>query len=234
MAAAVAQHGVFVNHDMILTSDRYMIQSESQTKKVVATESQIRSFGGVANADNDVTDASPTLLEVVSAGRDISGAELKKLISANGVSKADVLRMNSQGRPILIVAIQKKMPLLMAALLEMGADVQSQDPTTGWTPLMFAVAGGNISLVKQILALGVDVDIFAKDDWNALSTAIMQSQEQIADLLADAGACFQVIKKRHPFAHEQYLQAQREYQTRKTSTKAKPAAMYVRDYDQYC
>lgn len=106
----------------------------------------------------------------------------------------------------------------------------------GWTPLMHAVVNGNEQIVKLLLTQCHDGELnkFTKDDWNPLSAAIMHEQLKIVDMLFDAGACVNTIKRRHTFAHEQYLHAQKQSEARRAATRlqAEPYAMYVRNYDQ--
>merc|ERR1711957_1088069 len=96
---------------------------------------------------------------------------------------------NAMGWQPLLLAAQRDLGAAAEMLLELGADVECEDATSGWTPLMHAVVNGNERLVKALLADVAQVNKFAKDDWNPLSVAVMHERLQIIDTLIDAGAC---------------------------------------------
>lgn len=99
---------------------------------------------------------------------------------------------------------------------------------------MHVVVHGDVAAVKALAAAGADLDRFSKDDWNPLSAAVQHSQDEIVDVLLDAGASMDIIKNRHPFAHAQYLEAQRAYRTRAQAKEpAAPYALYVHNASEH-
>jgi len=188
---------------------------------------------------NDDVAETVTLMQLISLGtKRLAGREVQHCISqevASGKSLQAILsQKNAMGWQPLLIAAQKNMSAVVETLLEMGADVECEDAKSGWTPLMHAVVNGNEQIVKCLLANNAHINKFTKDDWNPLSAAIMHERLQIIDILVDAGACINTIKRRHPFAHEQYLHAQQQSEARKMLLLTKTSyALYVRDYDQY-
>lgn len=178
------------------------------------------------------TSCSPTRVQV----REAVSKETKQGLSMHSILQTP----SSNGWPLLVLAAQRGMSIAVQALLELGADVESKEPTSGWTPLMYAVTAGNQAMVKDLLAHGASPNEFAKpSDWNPLAASIIHNQESIMGMLLDAGANPTLIKRRHPNLIETYSGALQQYQAKREAEECrriqKPFCVYKRDYSaEYC
>ncbi|WP_010662668.1 ankyrin repeat domain-containing protein [Marinilabilia salmonicolor] len=77
--------------------------------------------------------------------------------------------------------------VMMKVLISAGADINHQDTRTGYTPLMNALNGQNISVAGFLIRQGADVKIKSNDGTTALILAC-GSSEKIARQLIDKGA----------------------------------------------
>lgn len=73
-------------------------------------------------------------------------------------------------------------------LLERGANVNTRDSESGWTPLMSAALSGNIDIVKLLIKKGAHVNAKDKFFWTPLMIASRSGHADIARVLLDAGA----------------------------------------------
>lgn len=85
----------------------------------------------------------------------------------------------------LAQAIQKKQIGKIQALIQKGANVDTQDKQ-GNTALMVAVEGAQIELATLLIALGSRIDIENKSNLTALDMARALPNETLIDLLAGA------------------------------------------------
>jgi len=92
------------------------------------------------------------------------------------------------GRSALSVAVMVADPRITALLLDGGADVNAQDPSSGASPLMQAAFGGHLEIVKVLLGAGAEVDRRDNRGATALICAAEQRQAQAVALLLEAGA----------------------------------------------
>jgi len=85
----------------------------------------------------------------------------------------------------------------LTSLLEQGVDPNIRDDRSKSTPLMAAASQGQITVAKQLLQAGADVN--AQDDLGttALIRAAEAGQREMAELLLDAGAVIDVIEALH-------------------------------------
>lgn len=58
----------------------------------------------------------------------------------------------------------------------------------GWTPLIFACAGGHTEIADELIVLGGDVDSADKDGWTALHFAAFNGHRDVVKLLVENGA----------------------------------------------
>jgi ankyrin repeat protein len=158
-------------------------------------------------------------------------------------SLEEVLQLpDANGWPPLLVAAHRQQKGAVAALLQLGADVDCQDPQSGWTPLMYAVSVGAAAIARVLLHHGAAIDAFVMPhDWNALCVAIHSNRVDMVDLLLDAGADVHLLSKRHPCLAETYTSEFAQREARRIGTKheydsiatAEPLSVYVKDYSQY-
>ncbi|XP_034948756.1 serine/threonine-protein phosphatase 6 regulatory ankyrin repeat subunit A-like [Chelonus insularis] len=62
------------------------------------------------------------------------------------------------------------------------------DPTTGMTPLMYAIKDDRISIVNRLIDLDADLNVYNNDNYNALHISVMNSREEIVKILLSNGA----------------------------------------------
>src|SRR5258708_10419706 len=68
---------------------------------------------------------------------------------------------NSEGKPVLIVAIELRSAEIVKLLLDNKADVNARDEKTGSTALMVAAFSGNNGIFQMLLDHGADVNATA-------------------------------------------------------------------------
>lgn len=137
----------------------------------------------------------------------------------------------------LLIAVQRKQAGAVAALLELGAEVESKEPSCGWTPLMYAAASGRKDVVKQLLAKGASVNVHSpKHNWSPLCSAIQSGNEEVVHVLLAAGADLQAVKKQHPAIADIYRQEMAQFQAPKRPEPKKQAGtnLYRTDYSLSC
>jgi hypothetical protein len=204
--------------------------------KLGPVESSIHMSAFVANTDCE--DTTQSLVDLMTYGGNITKQQVAECLKA-GLRQGRTLESllcetNSDGCSPLLLAARKRETSALVGLLVLKADANCEDPQTGWSPLMHAVVHGDVVAVKALVAAGADLDRFSKDGWNPLSTAVQHSRDEIADVLLDAGASMDIIKRRHGFAHEQYLEAQKIYHARRQAmVPGVPYAFYVHNASEY-
>jgi len=73
-------------------------------------------------------------------------------------------------------------------LLEKGANVDTRDKESGWTPLMAAAFSGSIDVVKLLVVKNADVNAQDKFAWTPLMISSRSGHPDIVRVLLDAGA----------------------------------------------
>ncbi|XP_075705064.1 NF-kappa-B inhibitor epsilon [Rhinoderma darwinii] len=95
---------------------------------------------------------------------------------------------NWKGLSCLHVATLKRNPALVSLLLESGADINSQEGTSGKTPLHLAVEMLDRSLLLHLLQHRPTVDAFMYNGCTPLHLAVGRKDAGLARLLCQAGA----------------------------------------------
>jgi hypothetical protein len=228
-------------HSNGFQSDMIMPDLFAEKKRAVGDEGVFKMDIGLTNQELDM-DGSP-LVELLESSSSPTRAQVREAVAKEtkqGMSMSSILRTpTSCGWPLLIFAAQRGMSNAVLALLELGADVESKEPASGWTALMYAVAAGNQAMVQDLLAHEASPNEFAKpSDHNALAIAIMHSQDGIMGMLLDAGASPALIKKRHPSLFETYAGALQQYHAKREAEelrrKQKPYSVFVKNAAEYC
>lgn len=118
--------------------------------------------------------------------------EMVKAMIAHG---ADPATVNPDGEPVLHVAIQQNKTDTALYLLEIGADPgylvwdQSERAMSySYTPIMLAAQNGNLKLMEELVALGVDVNQQSIIGETALWSAVYFNQLEAAKFLLYHGA----------------------------------------------
>lgn len=222
---AVVATPLAMHFDDVIQPRDFMVNKKEPT----VSDAGIRNFGGIENMDAYFVE-SESVLQLFASKSNVTCEMVQSCIAREVQSgktlKAVLSETTSRGWPLLLVAAQRNFSGAVNALVDMGAELDCQDPASGWTPLLHAVANGSIDIVQALLAKGAEVNKFTKDDWNPLSLAIQYSRDDIVIMLLNSGACLQMVKRRQPFAYEQYLEAERshKYEMRRTSCHMLPSA----------
>lgn len=129
-----------------------------------------------------VAEASTALRAAVAAGR----VEAVRLLASLG---ADATRAGADGETPVSLAVERKDPTLLRAVLEAGGDPRSPQGKRGSAPLLRAAhLGADAAVLEVLLAFGADVH--ARDRWghSALSISLEAGRTDAIALLEAAGA----------------------------------------------
>ena len=111
-------------------------------------------------------------------------------------------RENLRGQTALMWAAARNNAAAIHILAELGGDISARTdnppqgrgstfaspPSTGFTPLLFAVRAGHIDAVRALLEVGADVNDLLSDGQSALVVAAANAHWELADYLLDRGA----------------------------------------------
>lgn len=100
---------------------------------------------------------------------------------------ADVNMVYSNGKTLLIMAVEAEMKMSVEFLLEAGADLNKRD-FYDRTPLMYAIDKGNLEIAKILIEAGADVNAKNKKGRTALMYAAYKNLVEMAEVLVQAGA----------------------------------------------
>lgn len=141
---------------------------------------------------------TPTVVDLLKRGMDVNtadptGSTLLMIAARTGnlvlmetllANRVNVNRRNQFGDSALMVAaLNGKLPAVQL-LLEHGAEIN----TGGWTPLHYAVFGGDGSIVGLVIKKGAKLDARAPNGQTALMLARKLGHTDIADFLRKEGA----------------------------------------------
>jgi len=236
MAVVAMPHNDFIQSKLMFDASHF-----AEKKTSIREDEGFRVDDGIANNELEV-EVSPLVLLLESVPNPTKAQILEAVAQErrHGMSMSTILKSSSSGGwPLLVVAAQRGMSTALLTLLELGAEVDSKEPSSGWTPLMYAVTSGNQGMVRDLLRHGASPNEFAKpSDWNPLSAAIIHNQESIMAMLIDAGANPNLIKRRHPNLLETYSGALDKYQAKcmaeEASKHQKPCCVWVKNAAEYC
>ncbi|HRQ65644.1 MAG TPA: ankyrin repeat domain-containing protein [Xanthomonadaceae bacterium] len=138
-----------------------------------------------AGADPNVIDRHSRNTPLLRAARNDLD-EIARLLLAHGAQvdfKADEDGLTTA----LHVAASAGASAVIESLLEAGADIRALDGIR-WTPLMHAVAGGRAAVVQRLIDAGSPLDSRDVNGDGLLAIADMFGQDQLKDMLRQAGA----------------------------------------------
>lgn len=95
--------------------------------------------------------------------------------------------LNSDGTPLLNIAVRTEQVALVKCLVESGADVNALSRDRGYTALMDAVWIGNEKLVKYLIEKGSKMNIVNKEGQTMLVLAVGADRKNICRLLVEHG-----------------------------------------------
>lgn len=115
----------------------------------------------------------------------VSTKEIAELLITHG-AKVDAQELSDEKVTPLFHATARHKSVA-EVLINHGANV-NQKSTSGDTPLILAVRGGNKELVDLLIERGADINYVASDGESALENAFQGQHQAIATLLMDKGA----------------------------------------------
>lgn len=94
-----------------------------------------------------------------------------------------------QGRPPLLLAVQRQLPAAAQALLDLSAAPDAGDVGSGWSPLMFAISSGHQVMAELLVARGASVNLIARPHgYTPVMAALGMGNEPLVEWLLDCGA----------------------------------------------
>ena len=151
-----------------------------------------------AGADpNTSLPGGETALMTAARGGDTDGVRVLLVNGADPNAKESL-----RGQTALMWAAARNNAAAIHILAELGGDISartdnpprspgrtfSDPPSTGFTPLLFAVRGGHIDAVRVLLEVGADVNDPLSDGQSALVVASANAHWELTDYLLDRGA----------------------------------------------
>jgi ankyrin repeat protein len=124
--------------------------------------------------------SSPALASALNAGQ--TGTALR-LLDAIVAEKPDLSLLNT----FLAESLEQKNDLLIARLLELGADPKTAD-ASGLTPLARAVQRNDAALLNRLLTAGADPNLPKNHPLNPLVQAVLLDRPGMAVILLERGA----------------------------------------------
>lgn len=94
----------------------------------------------------------------------------------------------NRGRNALNIAAERGDLEMAQALIQTGVDVNTAFPLSNSTPLMRAVKGGDLDMVRFLTKAGAHVSTVDSSGWSPLTRALADGHEEMAKLLLDCGA----------------------------------------------
>ncbi len=96
--------------------------------------------------------------------------------------------LDSEGKPLLIEAVETGNIELVVFLIEKGADIDRQYAPSELTPLRVAIETNNAEITSLLIENGADVTKTNSVGWSPLMSAARDASVDIIQMLVDAGA----------------------------------------------
>mmetsp|Transcript_20370 Transcript_20370/g.37057 ORF Transcript_20370/g.37057 Transcript_20370/m.37057 type:complete len:336 (-) Transcript_20370:48-1055(-) len=111
-------------------------------------------------------------------------------LRAGGNLDAVLVKAVSGGRTPLLVAVQRKLPEAVSALLRpLGAPPDIGDMASGWSPLMFAISNGNKPIAELLISHGASINFVSRPHgYTPLMAALVSGSEPMVEWLLSCGA----------------------------------------------
>jgi len=107
--------------------------------------------------------------------------------------------------PLLIQALRGHRAAEALELIQQGADIECEDPNSGWTPLMYAAATGDSLILGELLKRGACPNTVApQTGWSALCVAVLNGHWDMVQIMLDTGGDLELLRRRHPEALDAY------------------------------
>ncbi|CAE7872093.1 Sur-8, partial [Symbiodinium necroappetens] len=183
-------------HHVLLSPD--LVCNEDFLRMIVSNlpQDRLTILGRMRNNDQD------TLLHVVCKGMHAAspGADiLSFLLSACPKGTFDLEARDMRGQTSLHLAAQNGDLGLVQVLLDNNCHPNSQEETTGWTPLHFAVSKAHYSVILQLLQHAeTDVNQVDKFEWPPILEACSRLDARATSLLVNGRANL-AFRSQHQF-----------------------------------
>jgi ankyrin repeat protein len=92
---------------------------------------------------------------------------------------ADLSLRTSKGCQALAIAATKGLENAVRALLKAGADVNDQNPQSGFTPMHYAIGKGRLGVVQMLMAAGANVMLADRYGRTALDLALADTRKEV-------------------------------------------------------
>mmetsp|Transcript_27875 Transcript_27875/g.64337 ORF Transcript_27875/g.64337 Transcript_27875/m.64337 type:complete len:337 (+) Transcript_27875:46-1056(+) len=111
-------------------------------------------------------------------------------LRAGGSLDAILAKEASGGRTPLLLAVQRKLPEAVSALLRpLGAPPDIGDMASGWSPLMFAISNGNKPIAELLISHGASINFVSRPHgYTPLMAALVSGSEPMVEWLLSKGA----------------------------------------------
>lgn len=143
----------------------------------------------VAKADVNAreTRSGETVLMLTAGSYDDNKVEIVKILIEAG---ADVGVQDEDGKTVLMKTADQSIPepVLLKALINAHADVNTKNKTDGWTALMYASRNCSKEAVKELLSANADITMEDKHGNTALTIAANSGKADAVQVLIAAGA----------------------------------------------
>jgi uncharacterized protein len=146
-------------------------------------------------AQDSAEEEAEDLIEACAKG-DFKSAKMYLLKGAKVNAKANSGK--TPGRTAIMWAAFRGKKEIVRLLIEHGAEINARDDwkgnmtkpdgTEGWTPLIFAADSDHEEVVRILIEKGADVNVKTKSGITALSLAQLWRNEEMIQMLKQAGA----------------------------------------------
>jgi hypothetical protein len=153
-------------------------------KEPQTLELDLNGFAETLQKANELTD------------EDLQGLEAQILAEHEAARKAEAEhRLKEDPTSELLLAARNGNIVRVIQSLDLGADINTQSESNGYTPLIWASSRGHTETVRLLLEEGADVNVQANDGQTALMRAADYGHVEVVTLLSNSGADVNVQSK---------------------------------------
>jgi uncharacterized protein len=99
----------------------------------------------------------------------------------------------------------------LSLLIASGADIETEDPGTGATPLVIAAYRGNVAVIEMLLSAGADVQRANRGGITPLMSAAQSGHAALIPILLEAGADLETLSTSAYHQNALHFAAQKGY-----------------------
>ena len=176
VAPEKAEAAVPLQRRLINSAERLSCELQEHAQACLSGEETIKDYPWLVNVIRLCEQKSlPALVEVVQALIE-AGADVNQVEESDRITPLFALCKS---------ACEEKLPAIKA-LLAAGAD-PNMATNSGWLPLHFCVAQGEVEVVRELLAAGVKVNTQSKNVLPLIFYVLVQAQPEMLQLLLESG-----------------------------------------------